>query len=760
MELTPRQVKDLMDAGLTPEQIRTTAAARGDTVPGPTLVGTLATPFVTAGVRAGQLAGSLISMAAGRAPVVESSVLKAPGLGTIAIPAVAPINTERGREQILGATLEQGGTFFPVGRAAQLARPFLGRTLGTAASLGTAGYGIETGMKLQEGAPEAFTPGLGTVIPAGIPIAGKALSFTADKLLPATARTIRFGVAKSAGLSPEDVTTLVTRPAEFQAAKAEGLSRVTLGEMVSNRVDELTKELSDVGPAYTAVRMSDTPVVYKTNIFDDVLKKNGIDITEGRLVLTKDSPALTPGDVTALERVRAQFGFDTKFTGNQYLNLRQALDGLADWNRDPSRTALSADIARDLRRSYDDIAKVQLPALKQADEAYAPARRELENIKKDFLTYRDGRFELSDNALTKILNATGKSRVQLLERLETYVPGITQQIQLVRAIEGIESASGIKVGAYAQTGLLGGGAVIAATANPIVGLLTMAAAIPEIVVPIIVQYGKTQKIASELLAGLTSKILQGKTLTNQELVIYKNALIDRLNKISPGDQFFDTAFGQRVSNNPAVAANASAFAIPLSLAGTVSTLRAEMEQKAQDAQPRAQPEPAPKPTTLVPRGTDKSGALIPPKELDPMFDRAYEIYPEIPRGLLETILMQESSMGTDDRNRTANAGKYGWLGGITKTGRWSDMIKEPQKYARMKYFKDWQNQGTISSTIGTVASIVTQAILNNDLDPKSPEDMLDLYDKYYKTRKGAKLDAEAQQRFKDMFTFYANRQAE
>lgn len=159
---------------------------------------------------------------------------------------------------------------------------------------------------------------------------------------------------------------------------------------------------------------------------------------------------------------------------------------------------------------------------------------------------------------------------------------------------------------------------------------------------------------------------------------------------------------------------------------------------------------------LAPTGKDdKTGALNPPKELKPMLDKAYQTYPEVPRGLIEAVLMQESSMGTNDKHRNDDAGKYGWLLGITKDGTYGDMVKNPSIYTGLKDVEKWQDIDKISSAIAVSASILAQKIRNNFPNGvNTPEDALKLYDTYYKTKSGAKLTKDQKQAFKQYFTYY------
>jgi hypothetical protein len=57
--------------------------------------------------------------------------------------------------------------------------------------------------------------------------------------------------------------------------------------------------------------------------------------------------------------------------------------------------------------------------------------------------------------------------------------------------------------------------------------------------------------------------------------------------------------------------------------------------------------------------------------------QAENIAPMIDKTYIQALIKQESSDGTDDKNRKNNAGKYGWLVGFTK-----DTLKEIQNQSK------------------------------------------------------------------------------
>lgn len=54
-----------------------------------------------------------------------------------------------------------------------------------------------------------------------------------------------------------------------------------------------------------------------------------------------------------------------------------------------------------------------------------------------------------------------------------------------------------------------------------------------------------------------------------------------------------------------------------------------------------------------------------PSTYSPYISEAYRQNPSLPKGFLEAALNQESSVGTDTRNRNNDVGRYGYLVGFT-----------------------------------------------------------------------------------------------
>lgn len=124
-----------------------------------------------------------------------------------------------------------------------------------------------------------------------------------------------------------------------------------------------------------------------------------------------------------------------------------------------------------------------------------------------------------------------------------------------------------------------------------------------------------------------------------------------------------------------------------------------------------------------------------PDEFKPAFEKAYELYSkDVPRGLLETVAMMESSMGADKTNETADLGKYGWLTGLTKTGHAAEILKNKDIpyaiYGKDKegnpHYKGLDTVETPEDALGLTASSL--AVLKRNNPQMSDED---LYFKLY-----------------------------
>ena len=113
----------------------------------------------------------------------------------------------------------------------------------------------------------------------------------------------------------------------------------------------------------------------------------------------------------------------------------------------------------------------------------------------------------------------------------------------------------------------------------------------------------------------------------------------------------------------------------------------------------------------------------------------YQNNSQLPKGLLEALLMKESSMGYNDKNRRKDIGEYAWLGGITKIAK-TDLIQNG-------IVPD------LSTREGAIDAMAKFWLLR--ADPKA-----NIVDNYHRVYSSGLLKDEQLNEFNDMFKYYAN----
>lgn len=342
----------------------------------------------------------------------------------------------------------------------------------------------------------------------------------------------RYATSNLTGLSKDTINTILTSPEKLSSSVTETLNREYLGNKVYTAIKSRLGELSSTGKEYQPIRDAAHPVEVPTvnlpvqvpnpsgdglvtqmkpvnEVFLTVLKKYGLDLdpASGKILTSPDSVPLSPGDVDALQRFYQQYGQHTKLSSNSFLNVRQAADGIADFGADPNTTDISNKIGKDLRATYDEIGKSQIPGLKELDSKFAPEKQLLTRIRTDYLN-PDG--TLKDNALNKIANLGNKGKSIVLQRLEKITPGIGEDINILRAVEDIKDSSGIKIGTYARSGITG---LVLGGGNPMAALLGIVLSTPQVAVPIIKTFARAKNVATPLVDNVINRMKVGKSLS-------------------------------------------------------------------------------------------------------------------------------------------------------------------------------------------------------------------------------------------------------
>lgn len=537
------------------------------------LVSGVAKPFAKAAASAqgaiegtGYLGGALLSRLAGNDAAYQKQLGQAQAATTAQrdygiFGKVRPVgvNQETGQNlslgrsvgDIVGTGAEIGSYLAPIpstsGKTAfqamkaggwAAAKPVLGKALMQGAEYGALAGGLASGGRaLSEG--DNLKTGLirtgvgataGGVVGAAIPalsfgtrVAAKGVADTAKAAIkaitPQARNSAEYLTAQASGLSPKTVRNITEDPSiADDILKGNPVeNRAALGERAKNAFDQKLDELGETGSAYNSIRESQAKLALNRtdsglpDFVDDVAKKFGITIDEnGTIEPLTAATKLKPGDAAALQKFLDQYG--RAETADEFLNARAALDDLANWGRDPARTKASENIARVLRREYDTAGKEAIPGLAELDATYGPQREFVDNMRK-LLFDKNG--ELKDNAISTLTNSTNVNNAGKLAKLEKLMPGITKEVNIVKAIDDVAAASGQKTGTYFR-GALGGAGLL--SMNPVL-LLTSFFGSPQNFIKAIQAYGYANqgKFATDL---LVNKIVSGATLTaGQQAVV-------------------------------------------------------------------------------------------------------------------------------------------------------------------------------------------------------------------------------------------------
>lgn len=340
---------------------------------------------------------------------------------------------------------------------------------------------------LMLGRGAATKAGLGAQFDSAVSTMAKPATLAAETVAKGVNTTGKIATSMATGLKPDTVSQVVNNPTDFSKANMNSFDRASLGNEILTSLDKKSDTISETGQAYAPIRGSEIPVKVSPNFLGDMIKETtGLKVSNlGELESSAASKIRDAKDVSALQNLyntySPEFAKGT-VTPNEFLNFRTDLAKLSKYGREITSSQDLEAVSRNMRSITNDTYRPQINGLKELDNAFAPIKNEFDTLKKGLL---DKNGNLSDSAVTKIANATGKGKDQVLSRLEQITPGITTKIKLVKAIEDIQGAGQGKIG----NALHGGAALFGlSTANPsiiISALLTH----PTIAVPLLRGFG-------------------------------------------------------------------------------------------------------------------------------------------------------------------------------------------------------------------------------------------------------------------------------
>jgi hypothetical protein len=356
------------------------------------------------------------------------------------------------------------------------------------------------------------------------PIA-KAIDMTSEGAGKAT----NFGVSQATGLNPETIRTIVDNPEDFSREAQASIDRLALGKEIKNALAARSSELSDTGKLYEPIRASETPIGLNTetstssNFLNKLIEDNtGTKIVDDKITTSGAANIRNATEVRALQSFYDTWKptFDSgRMTTNEFLNFRTDLADMSRFERQIGKSQPLENAAKAMRRTFNATYRDQIPGLgdtvdangqlikKGLDSQFKIQKEQYRRLSKNIV---DKNGNLTDAAINRIANAAGKGKDLLLQRLEETMPGITQRIKILKAVEDIKHASGIKVGTYTRAAIVGGEYFMGGPLSAVVAAILTS---PEMAVPILAKFGLLKNSAA--IQAIIQALKNGATKANQ-----------------------------------------------------------------------------------------------------------------------------------------------------------------------------------------------------------------------------------------------------
>lgn len=403
-----------------------------------------------------------------------------------------------------------------------------------------------------KGATSAAQAGVKSAAKTGILKATATASRVASPMA-SQARKIGTEVVESAGsqltaLSPQTIKAVVEGRVSKEAM--ESLNRISIESKVSQGLNEAIDDLSGLGKEYSSLYGQQVTIPTGSSYrgvtisepivkaLDDFGIKVGQEDGVMKVIRGTKSTPLAKQTIAKLEDFVSTYGKVGSLSTEEFLNVRKALDNIVDWNSNDANVADS--IVKAMRANYDKLGKTQIKGLAEKDALFAEEATDLKNLKRQLLGPGG---QMKDNASSVIANLTNKGNEKKLARIEKYVPGITEDVLVLKAIEDVASASGIKVGTYTR----GVGTAAATIANPLAGVLFFVATHPSVVVPLLRAYGQAKRSVQPVIEQIIKKVTKGKPMTPSEKAVFSDAVLDAKlyqgNSLEDGGRRMTSSFG-------------------------------------------------------------------------------------------------------------------------------------------------------------------------------------------------------------------------
>jgi len=292
-----------------------------------------------------------------------------------------------------------------------------------------------------------------------------------------------------------------------------------VAQQLYDKMDEAENNRQALGQEYQNLRASwqktDTTSIISSLNQELESKKIGIG-KDGELVFDKFSKFNDPQQraIKNAWKIIQDVKQEGSLDADSILNIRQKLSDLVSWEGRPLKaSAVDREaewLIKSFRAAVDKAAK-NIPWMAELDAKYWPALDEINTLRKDWF---NSDWTLRDNAISKLSNLTNNANKAKLERLETLIPWITEDVRGLKVGMAIDNAMKARVAQYVQQGLITGW-FMSVFANPATMLPLLAAWVlltPKNIVKIL-QWAAS---AQEGMNSIIKKISSGTRLTPEE----------------------------------------------------------------------------------------------------------------------------------------------------------------------------------------------------------------------------------------------------
>lgn len=307
---------------------------------------------------------------------------------------------------------------------------------------------------------EHLSTGLGQIDEVMATILGKAQDVNANVVTSAKNITKSTGeniTSKVFGADFEDIMAGYNNPELAQLHKTGALNPF---EKITSFFNEVRAKRSGTAQEYAPIREANQAISLPPTWMDEVLKeKFKLNITKKGIEVGAESLPLTTAEANKLFEEVVKFKGAN--TAQSFFTLRDRTGRLADFDQKIGKSDTLERVSRELYARLNEIGRPQIKGLEKLDKPLSEATKLLNDpVLKGRLFDKNGQLKAKFDG-DDIVSLLNKSNKGTLTKIEQLIPGITEELKMMKAIEKIMEASRInKPGNYVSAGKAFAGASI------------------------------------------------------------------------------------------------------------------------------------------------------------------------------------------------------------------------------------------------------------------------------------------------------------